>query len=82
MKTVKVKDESVFLDKAVQGINYEEALNSPKRCKKVAEDILEHFDQKTCGRRYNAILACSSIHLLNEYYNVLIQNKLNINYQL
>ena len=82
VKTVKVKDESVFLDKTVQSINYEEALNSPERCKKVAEDILEHFDQKTCGQRYNAIFACSSIHLLNEYYNILhiilIQKKLNI----
>ena len=78
VKTVKVKDESVFLDKTVQSVNYEEALNSPERCKKVAEDILEHFDQKTCGRRYNAILACSSIHLLNEYYNILVKNQLNI----
>ena len=78
VKTVKVKDESVFLDKTVQSVNYEEALNSPERCKKVAEDILEHFDQKTRGRRYNAILACSSIHLLNEYYNILVKNQLNI----
>jgi len=78
VKTVKVKDESVFLDKTVQGVNYEEALNSPKRCQVVANNIIETFDQKTCGRRYNAIMACSSIRLANEYYKLLLKNNFNI----
>ena len=78
VKTVRIKDKIYFLDKAVQSINYDEALNSLDRCEKVAKNVLDSFDQKTCGRRYNAIFACSSIHLLNEYYNILIKNNLNI----
>lgn len=78
VKTVKIKDETHFLDKEIQGANYEEAMNSPIRCKKVADNIIEFFEQKTCGKRYNAIFACQSISLLCQYYDLLLHNDQNI----
>lgn len=78
IKTVKIKDETVLLDKTVQGINYEEVLLDDKRCRMVVDDLLEHFEQKTVGQRYNAIFACQSISLLIKYYDLLIKNKNNL----
>ncbi|MCL6428913.1 Type-1 restriction enzyme R protein [Spiroplasma sp. JKS002669] len=78
IKTVKIRDETVLLDKTVQGINYEEALLDDKRCNLVIEDVLKHFEQKTVGRRYNAIFACQSISLLIKYYDLLVSNKNNL----
>ncbi|MFA6867335.1 MAG: HsdR family type I site-specific deoxyribonuclease [Clostridia bacterium] len=78
VKTVKQKNETYFLDKEVQTINYTEALNNIRRCQLVAENIIQYFDQKTCGKKYNAIFACESIHLLNQYYDLLLNNKENI----
>lgn len=78
VKTIKIKDETYFLDKSVQGINYEEALFDDKRCKIVANNIVEYFDQKTCEKKYNAIFACESIALLNKYYEMLLNNDKNI----
>ena len=78
VKTVKIKGELLLLDKSVQGINYEEALLDPRRCKVVADDIIEHFEQKTSNKRYNAIFACQSISLLLQYYKLLLNNKLGL----
>lgn len=78
VKTVKMKDSLHFLDKDVQGINYEEALLDDRRCKVVADDIIEHFEAKTANKRYNAIFACQSIALLIKYYKLLVYNKINL----
>jgi len=78
VKTVKIKGELLLLDKTVQGINYEEALLDTRRCKVVADDIIEHFEQKTSNKRYNAIFACQSISLLLQYYKLLLNNKLGL----
>lgn len=78
IKTVKMNNNLFLLDKEVQGINYEEALLDDRRCKVVADDILKHYESKTCGKRYNAILACQSIALLIKYYKLLSQNLYNI----
>lgn len=78
VKTVKMNDQLFLLDKEVKGIDYDEALLDDRRCKVVADDILEHYEAKTSGKRYNAILACQSIALLIKYYKLLLQNKQNI----
>ncbi len=78
VKTVKVKNETLQLDKTVQGINYEEALLDDRRCKMVADDIIEHYEAKTAFKRYNAIFACQSIALLIKYYRLLVNNKLGL----
>ncbi len=78
VKTVKIKGELLLLDKTVQGINYEEALLDSRRCKVVSDDIIEHFEQKTSNKRYNAIFACQSISLLLQYYKLLLNNKLGV----
>lgn len=78
VKTVKMNDKLLLLDKEVKGINYNEALLDDRRCKVVIDDILEHYESKTSGKRYNAILACQSIALLIKYYKLLLQNKQNI----
>lgn len=78
VKTVKMNNQLLLLDKEVKGIDYEEALLDDRRCKVVADDILEHYESKTSGKRYNAILACQSIALLIKYYKLLLQNKQNI----
>ena len=66
------------LDKQVQGIDYEEALLDDRRIKVVIDDILNHFENKTVSKRYNAIFACQSINLLIKYYKVLLNNNLNL----
>ena len=78
VKTIKIKNEETFLDKTVQGINYAEVMVDDRRIEKVANDVIDHFDQKTFGRQYNAIFACESIALLNKYYDYMINNKENI----
>ncbi len=78
VKTVKMNDQLFLLDKEVKGIDYDEALLDDRRCKVVTDDILKHYESKTSGKRYNAILACQSIALLIKYYKLLLQNKQNI----
>ena len=78
VKTIKIKNEETFLDKTVQGINYAEVMIDNRRIEKVSKDVIEHFDQKTFGRQYNAIFACESIALLNKYYDYMLNNKENI----
>ena len=78
VKTVKMNEQLFLLDKEVQGIDYDEALLDDRRCKVVVEDILAHYEAKTSGKRYNAILACQSIALLIKYYKLLLKNKQNI----
>ncbi len=78
VKTIKIKNEETFLDKTVQGINYDEVMIDPKRIALVSKDVIDHFEQKTFGRKYNAIFACESISLLNKYYEYMLNNKDNI----
>lgn len=78
VKTVKMNENSYLLDKEVQGINYDEALLDGKRCQIVADDILTHYDEKTSGKRYNAIFACQSVKLLIKYYKKLVNNNFNL----
>lgn len=78
VKTIKMNDQLFLLDKEVKGINYEEALLDPRRCKIVVDDILLHYESKTSGKRYNAIFACQSIALLLQYYKLLLNNNQNI----
>ncbi len=78
VKTVKMNNQLFLLDKEVKGINYDEALLDDRRCKVVADDIIEHYESKTSGKRYNAILACQSIALLMKYYILLLNNQQNI----
>lgn len=78
VKTVKFKNESSFLDKQVEGIEYQEVLLSDKRCKLVADDVLEHYEMKTSNKKYNAIFACESINLLVKYYKLMVNNPLNL----
>lgn len=78
VKTIKIKNEEMFLDKTVQGINYAEVMIDDRRIEMVSKDVFEHFDQKTFGRQYNAIFACESIALLNKYYEYMLNNKENI----
>ena len=78
VKTVKMKEDSYLLDKEVEGINYDEALLDDRRCQVVVDDILNHYEEKTSGKRYNAIFACQSVKLLIKYYKLLLNNQMNL----
>ena len=77
VNTIRMKDE--VLDAQVAAINREAAMLAPERITKVAEYLLEHFDQKTMRdsaynlqgvskKGFNAIFATSSIAQAKLYY--------------
>lgn len=74
-----VKKKENIMDRQVHAIDIEKAMQAPKRVKRVASYILEHFDQKTMrnsfyslkGQRvagFNSIFAVSSIPMAKKYY--------------
>ena len=79
VNSIKLKDGAMAqLDKQVQGIDYVGALLDDRRIKVVVDDLLNHYENKTANRRYNAIFACQSINLLLKYYKALLNNRLNL----
>jgi len=66
-KTINIV-ESVEKDEEVEAIDNEELINAPSRIASITSHIIGNFDKLTVHKRYNAIFALSSIHLLNEYY--------------
>lgn len=66
VNTVKMKEGA--LDKKVAAIDTEEAMLDPRRVSAVVKYIIDNFDQKTY-RRFNSILAVSSIPAAMRYYD-------------
>ena len=56
-------------DEQVEAIDVDELINSPIRIANITEHILKNFAQITIHKKYNAILAVSSIPLLMKYYD-------------
>ena len=66
VNTVKMKEGA--RDKQVAAIDTEEAMLDPRRISAVVKYIIDNFDQKTY-RRFNSILAVSSIPAAMRYYD-------------
>lgn len=66
VNTVKIKEGAS--DKQVAAIDTEEAMLDPRRISAVVKYIIDNFDQKTY-RRFNSILAVSSIPAAMRYYD-------------
>jgi len=77
VNTVKIPDG--LIDREVRAIDTEKALLAPERITKIAEYILEHFDQKTRRNEtytlkdkrlsgFNSLMATASIEAAKRYY--------------
>ena len=82
VNTIKLPDDLV--DRDVSAIDTEKALLAPERITKIAEYVLEHFDQKTRrnsayrlkNRRvygFNSLMATASIEAAKRYYSAFKQ---------
>ena len=67
VNTIKEKDN--INDEQISAIDREKAMASPARISNVTQYILEHFDQKTKRRSFNAMFAVASIPMAKSYYN-------------
>ena len=67
VNTIKEKDS--INDEQISAIDREKAMASPERISNVTQYILEHFDQKTKRRSFNAMFAVASIPMAKAYYN-------------
>ena len=67
VNTIKEKDS--INDEQISAIDREKAMASPERISNVTQYILEHFDQKTKRRSFNAMFAVASIPMAKSYYN-------------
>ncbi|GAA7415060.1 type I restriction endonuclease subunit R [Helicobacter pylori] len=64
--TIKAKED--IKDHKVRAVDEKNALLDNRRIKKIAQCILERFNQATKNKRFNSILACSGIEALKKYY--------------
>jgi type I restriction enzyme R subunit len=63
-----VRSKEGVNDKDVTSINKAEALESQQRIQEIVTYIIEHHDSKTRQRRFNALLATSSVKVAQKYY--------------
>ncbi|WQW15564.1 type I restriction endonuclease subunit R [Helicobacter pylori] len=64
--TIKAKEG--IKDKEVRAVDEKNALLDSRRIKEITKCILERFNQATKNKKFNSILACSSIEALKKYY--------------
>lgn len=76
VNTIKEKDS--INDEQISAIDREKAMASPERISNVTQYILEHFDQKTKRRSFNAMFAVASIPMAKAYYNEFKRQQENI----
>lgn len=60
--TIKAKEG--IIDNKVRAVDEKNALLDNRRIKEIAKCILERFNQATKNKKFNSILACSSIEAL------------------
>jgi type I restriction enzyme R subunit len=68
IKTV-IDKNNVSLDETIKKADTKGIIEHPKRVALIAQDILYRYPAITIQKRYNAILACNSIHELILYYD-------------
>ncbi|WP_120900146.1 HsdR family type I site-specific deoxyribonuclease [Helicobacter pylori] len=71
--TIKAKES--IKDKEVRAVDEKNALLDTKRIREIAKCILERFNQTTKNKKFNSILACSSIEALKKYYQAFKEEK-------
>ncbi|GAA9425548.1 type I restriction endonuclease subunit R [Helicobacter pylori] len=71
--TIKAKED--IKDNKVRAVDEKNALLDNRRIKEIAKCILERFNQTTKNKKFNSILACSSIEALKEYYQAFKEEK-------
>ncbi len=64
--TIKAKEG--IKDDKIKAVDEKSALLDDRRIKEIAKCILERFNQATKNKKFNSILACSSIEALKKYY--------------
>ncbi|GAB0053714.1 type I restriction endonuclease subunit R [Helicobacter pylori] len=71
--TIKAKED--IKDNKVRAVDEKNALLDTRRIKEIAKCILERFNQATKNKKFNSILACSSIEALKKYYQAFKEEK-------
>ncbi|GAA7074825.1 HsdR family type I site-specific deoxyribonuclease [Helicobacter pylori] len=71
--TIKAKEG--IKDDKVRAVDEKNALLDNRRIKEIAKCILERFHQATKNKKFNSILACSSIEALKKYYQAFKEEK-------
>ncbi len=71
--TIKAKED--IKDNKVRAVDEKNALLDTRRIKEITKCILERFNQATKNKRFNSILACSSIEALKKYYQAFKEEK-------
>lgn len=71
--TIKAKEG--IIDNKVRAVDEKNALLDNRRIKEIAKCILERFHQATKNKKFNSILACSSIEALKKYYQAFKEEK-------
>ncbi|GAA7482685.1 hypothetical protein HpBHB17_11850 [Helicobacter pylori] len=74
--TIKAKEG--IKDKEVRAVDEKNALLDSRRIKEITKCILERFNQATKNKKFNSILACSSIEALKKYYLAFKEEKHNL----
>ncbi|GAA9361628.1 type I restriction endonuclease subunit R [Helicobacter pylori] len=71
--TIKAKEG--IIDSKVRAVDEKNALLDNRRIKEIAKCIVERFHQATKNKKFNSILACSSIEALKKYYQAFKEEK-------
>ncbi len=71
--TIKAKEN--IIDNKVRAVDEKNALLDNRRIKEITKCILERFNQATKNKKFNSILACSSIEALKKYYMAFKEEK-------
>ncbi|GAA7845619.1 type I restriction endonuclease subunit R [Helicobacter pylori] len=71
--TIKAKEG--IIDNKVRAVDEKNALLDNRRIKEITKCIVERFNQATKNKRFNSILACSSIEALKKYYQAFKEEK-------
>ena len=71
--TIKAKED--IKDNKVRAVDEKNALLDTRRIKEITKCILERFNQATKNKKFNSILACSSIEALKKYYQAFKEEK-------
>ncbi|GAA8505468.1 type I restriction endonuclease subunit R [Helicobacter pylori] len=71
--TIKAKEG--IKDDKVRAVDEQNALLDTRRIKEITKCILERFNQATKNKKFNSILACSSIEALKKYYQAFKEEK-------
>ncbi|WRC70962.1 HsdR family type I site-specific deoxyribonuclease [Helicobacter pylori] len=71
--TIKAKEG--IIDNKVRAVDEKNALLDTRRIKEITKCILERFNQATKNKKFNSILACSSIEALKKYYRAFKEEK-------